>query len=87
MTKNFKRDPKEPYIYFISDLTNAKEILKAYTKRWKIECCFKHMKSNGFNMEDLNLKSDNKIMLMMAVVVFTYALAIKEGILRYLKKN
>lgn len=87
MTKNFKYDPKEPYIFFLSDLDNAKDILKYYTQRWKIECCFRHLKTNGFNLEDMNLKKDNKIMLMVAVVIVTYALAIKEGVLKYLQKQ
>ena len=87
MTKNFKHDPKEPYIYFLSDLENAKEILNYYSQRWKIECCFKHLKTNGFNLEALNLKNDNKIMLMIGVVIITYALAIKEGILKYMQKQ
>jgi transposase len=87
MTKNFKYDPKEPYIYFISDMLDAKEILKVYTQRWKIECCFKHLKTNGFNLESLNLKNDKKIILMVAVVVLTYALAIKEGILKYMQNQ
>ena len=87
MTKNFKYDPKEPYVYFLSDLSNAKEIMSYYTQRWKIECCFKHLKTNGFNLEALNLKNDNKIMLMIAVVIITYALAIKEGILKYIQKQ
>ena len=87
MTKNFKYDPKEPYIFFLSDLENAKDILKYYTQRWKIECCFRHLKTNGFNLEDMNLKNDNKIMLMVAVVIITYALAVKEGVLKYLQKQ
>lgn len=87
MTMNFKQDRKEPYIYFLSDMENAEEILKYYIQRWKIECCFKHLKTNGFNLEDLNLKSDKKIMLMVSVVIITYALAIKEGMLKYLQKQ
>jgi transposase len=87
MTKNFKYDPEEPYIYFISDMQDAKKILEAYVQRWKIECCFRHLKTNGFNMEDLNLKADKKIMLMTAVVILTYALAIKEGVLKYIQNQ
>jgi hypothetical protein len=61
MIKNPKHDPKEPYIYFISDLEHAKDIANHYLKRWKIECCFKNLKTNGFNIEDINLRSDKKI--------------------------
>lgn len=80
--KNPKHDPKEPYIYFISDLKEAKAIANHYLKRWKIECAFKHLKTNGFNIENANLKDDLKIELLMAVVVFAYVVAVKEGILK-----
>lgn len=83
MIKNPKYDPKEPYIYFISDMQDAKAIASHYLKRWKIECCFKHLKSNGFNIEDINLKVDDKIELMMGVLAMVYILAVKEGLLSH----
>jgi len=86
MIKNPKYDPKEPYIYFISDLQDAKAIANHYLKRWKIECCFKNLKTNGFNIEDINLKSDKKIELMMGVLAMTYLISVKEGILKHLIK-
>jgi transposase len=81
MIKNPKYNPKEPYIYFISNLTDAKKIAAHYLKRWKIECAFKHLKTNGFNLEDCNLKSDVKIELLMTIVVVAYVIAIREGVL------
>ena len=86
MIKNPKNDPKEPYIYFISDLKDGQAIANHYLKRWKIECCFKHLKSNGFNIEDINLKDDDKIELMMGVLAIVYLIAVSEGLLRHLKK-
>jgi len=83
MVKNPKHDPQEPYIYFISDLKDAKAIANHYLKRWKIESCFKHLKTNGFNIEDINLKNDLKIELMMGVLAMVYLIALKEGILRH----
>jgi hypothetical protein len=80
--KNPKHDPKEPSIYFISDLKDAKAIANHYLKRWQMECAFKHLKTNGFNLENANLKDDLKIELLMAVVVFAYVVAIKEGLLK-----
>ena len=85
MTKNLKQDKKEPYIYFISDKENAQEVLKDYIKRWKIECCFRHLKSNGFNVEVMNLKDDGKIQLMIGIVIIAYTLAIKEGLIEHFK--
>ena len=83
MIKNPKYDPKEPYIYFISDLKDAMAIANHYLKRWKIECCFKNLKTNGFNIEDINLKSDKKIELMMGMLAMIYLIAIREGLLSH----
>jgi len=47
--KNPKNDPEEPLLYFISSLTNKIKITEAYRRRWRIETCFKHLKTQGFN--------------------------------------
>jgi hypothetical protein len=73
---------EEPFLFFISDLKDAQAIANHYLKRWKIECCFKHLKKNGFNIEDINLKADNKIELMMGIVTITYMVVINEGIIQ-----
>jgi len=86
MTKNLKQDYKEPYVFFITNQENASIALKCYAQRWKIECCFRHLKSNGFNVEAMNFKDDRKIELMMGIVVTAYAIAIREGILEQLRK-
>jgi len=74
---------EEPYLYFISDLQDAMAITNHYLKRWKIECCFKHLKRNGFNIEDINLKADIKIELMMGILACTYIMAVAEGIIQH----
>ncbi len=81
--KNPKKDADEPLLYFISTLRNKKQIVNEYPIRWAIECCFKHLKSNGFNLEELNLKAKEKIKLMMAILTFLYAMCIHEGLLAY----
>ena len=43
------------------------------------QICFKHLKSNGFNLEDLNFRQDSKICLMVALVVMAYVLSIQLG--------
>ena len=86
MTKNFKADYKEPYVFFITNVQEASKALEYYTMRWKIECCFRHLKSNGFNIEAMNFKDDRKIELFMGVVVTAYAIAIREGILEQIRK-
>ena len=76
---------QEPYLYFISDLQDVRAIANHYVKRWKIECCFRHLKRNGFNIEDINLKTDIKIELMMGILACTYIIAVMQGILQQQK--
>lgn len=78
--KNPKKDAEEKIVYFISTLLDKEEIVNAYPIRWTIETCFKHLKSNGFNLEEMNFKKSEKIMMMMALVVFLYVLCITEGL-------
>lgn len=79
MMPNPKVDAAEPVMIFLTTLPNAVNAAQLYAKRWKIECLFKHLKTNGYNLEDLNLKDANKNLLMMAIVTIAYTLAIREG--------
>lgn len=81
--KNPKQDAEEPLVYFLSTLTDKKKVVKAYPIRWSIETCFKHLKTNGFNLEALNFKDSEKIKMVMGIVVFLYILCIDEGWLQY----
>jgi len=83
--KNPKKGADEELIYFISTLKNKKKIVTIYPIRWTIECCFKHLKSNGFNLEDLNFKQSGKVKMMMAIVCFLYILCIHHGIIEYVE--
>ena len=51
-----------------------------YRKRWGIEVFFGHVKTNGFNLEDINLKQSERVHLMVAVVAVAYVVAIWNGI-------
>ena len=87
IVKNDKNAPSEPLMYFISTLKNKIEILDGYRIRWQIEICFKHLKSNGFNLEDLNFRQDSKICLMVALVVMAYVLSIQQGLEKKVEKK
>ena len=78
--KNPKQGAEEKLVYFISTLKQKRHIVRAYPIRWTIECCFKHLKSNGFRLEEMSLTDPEKIMLMMGIVVFLYVLCIVEGL-------
>jgi len=85
--KNPKESADEPLVYFLSTLKKKAAIVKAYPIRWTIESCFKHLKTNGFNLESLNFKDSEKIKLMMGIVVFLYILCLGEGWLQYQRKK
>ena len=86
IAKNQKDSQKEPLIYLLTDLNeNGYFITHKYSIRWQIECCFKHLKSNGFDLEKINVKGAAKADFMMAVVVFTYTLSVLEGLKYYHK--
>jgi len=80
-------DPKEELIYLITTLNKKRKAIKAYRIRWSIECCFKHLKSKGFDLEAINLRGDTKIMLMVALVSFMYTLCVVQGFLSLRKRK
>ena len=84
--KNPKADADEPLIYLLSTRQEAPACIAArYPIRWEIETCFKHLKSNGFELEEINLASKSRCKLMMAVVIFAYTLSVHEGLKEYKK--
>ncbi|MEM9985104.1 MAG: transposase [Bacteroidota bacterium] len=86
VVKNPKPQADEPLIYLITDLKeSALRTALRYPIRWKIEHCFKHLKSNGFDLEAINLKGEARRTLLMAVVVFSYVLSIHQGLKTYHK--
>ena len=73
---------KNPFLFLITNIEKdgIKLIQQKFSLRWKIECCFKHIKSNGFNIEDIRLEGQHKVHLMMGILTLLYALCIHQGI-------
>ena len=71
----------EPFLYLITNVDDIEQAAQLYRMRWKIECCFKHLKTNGFNLEDQAFTAPHKIELLISIIVLVYALAIYEGII------
>lgn len=76
-----QRNKGEKYLILLSDNPNVKEVGAQYQKRWKIEVFFLNVKTNGFNLEDLNLTCPEKIQLMLAMLALLYALIMKEHLI------
>lgn len=76
-----KRHKKnDDLLILISDNYEVDWISSSFPKRWKIEVFFKHCKSNGFNLQDLNLSKMEKAYLMMGVISVCYVLSILNGV-------
>jgi Transposase DDE domain len=78
---NSNRKAKDDeWLILISDKNDIEWISTTFPKRWNIEVFFYHSKTNGFNLEDLNLVDLEKVQLMMGVTALCYILSIKKGI-------
>ena len=62
---------------------DVSKISQDYRKRWGIEVFFRHVKKNGFNLEDLNLKEQEKVQLLVGIVAIAYCLSIREGLRKW----
>ena len=86
------RNPKaghpeeDDYIYFLTSLNNARFAAAQYSTRWQIEVTFKHLKSNGFDLEKMRLEGTDKRELMMAILSMLFAIMVHEGQVFYRKK-
>lgn len=74
--------PADPFVILLSVSGDLSFVSQAYRKRWGIEVFFLHCKTNGFNLEDLNLKDRLKAQQMVGLVALAYCLAIIEGLRR-----
>jgi IS4 transposase len=77
---NHKPNPGDDYVVLLSVQKNVSQISQDYRKRWGIEVFFRHVKKNGFNLEDLNLKEQEKVQLLVGNVAIAYCLSIREGL-------
>lgn len=71
---------------FITHCADAPWVYEAYGKRWSIEVFFKHVKTDGFNMEDLGVTQIDRVRMIMAAVSFAYVLTVRQGRVEEAKK-
>ena len=81
IVKNPRPDAEEELVYLLTNWTSPTQAARMYALRWQIEVCFRQLKSNGLDLEKMNVEGKEKRHLMMAVAVFIYILAIREGML------
>jgi len=84
---NPKESAEEKVILLLSNGHDAQKASKLYAKRWKIETMFKHLKTNGYNFEDMGALNEQKASLMMGLVALAYTLSIRLGLNRKIRFN
>jgi hypothetical protein len=55
------------------------QVMEDYKKRWKIEVLFPSLKSRGFNFEDANLKDEECLKRLFAVITIAFCWAYHVG--------
>jgi hypothetical protein len=80
--KNPRPDAEDELVYLLTNRNSPTEAASLYQWRWQVEVCFRHLKSNGLNLEAMNVQGKEKRHLMMAIAVLVYILAITEGLLK-----
>jgi hypothetical protein len=55
------------------------QVMADYAKRWKIEVLFQSLKERGFNFEDVNLKDEERLKHLFAVMVIAFCWAYHVG--------
>jgi hypothetical protein len=79
--KHIEEAKSDPIIFLITNVLDKNRVGKKYQQRWKIEHCFKQLKSNGFDIEDIGFKKAHKIQFIIAIVIVLYILAICKGVI------
>lgn len=73
---------KDPYVYLLTNLDAPEQAGDYYQVRWTIECCFKHLKTNGFDLEGQGFKHGHQLEIVMAVLTLLYVLCVVGGCLK-----
>lgn len=65
----------------VSNLDEAGDIIKAYDKRYSIECLFKDLKSTSFNLHKTRLRDADAISNLIMIAAFAFTLVLKLGVM------
>lgn len=63
-----------------SNAMKSHKILKAYRKRWKIECLFRALKSKGFQLENTHMTLHDHLERLLCVLTLAYVWCILVGL-------
>lgn len=86
IARNPDRSAKDKYFLLITSLDQtAYRTVNDYLRRWQIEHCFRQLKSNGFDLEKINLGSKQRRRLLVAITVLAYVISVVEGLVDYVR--
>lgn len=83
-TLSKKRGEKPELLIIVSYNKNEQSFLN-YKERWQVECCFKAMKSSGFDIENTHLRDLERIEKLLCLVMIAFVWCYKVG--DFLDKN
>lgn len=72
---------EDPLVLLLTNTGWSKQkVIDRYRIRWCTECLFRHLKSNGFDLEAMGFENRQKIRLLVAIVVVLYVICVAEGL-------
>jgi hypothetical protein len=78
-TRNKETGKKEKELCILQHSECVKNPQREYKKRWKIECCFKSMKSGGFDIESSHIVDEKRFNNLIKIVLICVAWMLHEG--------
>lgn len=85
MCLNRNRKAADKTLFLLSNLKGRKAIAQTYLMRWKIERMFKQLKSEGYDIEAVNLKTAERRCLLILAACIAFALTVAAAWGRYKK--
>lgn len=74
-------DGPDPLVILLTNTTWAKQkVVARYRIGWCTEPLFRHLKSNGFDLEAMGFENRQKIRLLVTIVVVLYVICVAEGL-------
>jgi hypothetical protein len=74
-------DKEDPLVLLLTNRDWPKrKVLDRYRIRWCTEPLFRHLKTNGFDLEAMGFENEQKIRLLVAIVVVLYVICVAEGL-------
>lgn len=87
LTLQARRNSDGKLLAVVSSLEKGRAIVKLYRKRWGVEMIFAHMKSRGLNIEDANLRSQDRMGLLVMLVAIAYICIIRRAMAGFVPKH